>query len=373
MKKKALISASLAAGLLLGVAAYPAVEQIEVSQGITASAATGTTTDGWKFSYDETHCEITGCTNAVRGEVTIPSAITIDGKDLPVTVLNNSFYYSGSSRDFITSLTIPASITTIESAVCWGMKNLEAVDIQAQIMILPNAIFRDCTNLETAKLPDGIIEIGDYAFNSCTRLKSIKIPSSVKTLGTNVFCQCESLEKVTIPAKITDIPGYTFSGCTGLKSLTIEDGVKSVGNEAFYGCTSLNNVVLPKSVTKMAAWAFRSCSSMDNLTIENPECSVGALEGTEKQPLTIYGYDDSTAQKYVESYGKSNHLVFKSIGEKPAPEPVKDYGMFCDANGDGTVDIIDVQLVLKYYVEDFAGNKPSWYEITGNPKAPDAP
>ncbi len=373
MNRKSLISASLAAGLLLGMAAYPAVKEIEARQGITAEAATGTTTDGWKFSYDDTHCEITGCTNAVRGAVTIPSTIEIDGKALPVTVLNNSFYYSGSSRDFITSLTIPASITTIESAVCWGMKNLEAVDIQAQIMILPNAIFRDCTNLETAKLPEGIIEIGDYAFNSCTRLKSFKIPSSVKTLGSNVFCQCESLETITIPGKLTDIPDYTFSGCTGLKSLTIENGVKSVGSYAFTKCTSLNNVVLPKSVTKMDSWAFSSCASMDNLTIENPECSIAAIEGTEKQPLTIYGYEDSTAQEYCTQYGKNKYLTFKSIGEKPAPEPVQDNGMFCDANGDEKVDVTDAQLVLKYYVEDMAGNKPSWYAITKNPKAPDAP
>lgn len=373
MRKKALISASLAAGLLLGAAAYPAVEQIEVSQGITASAATGTTTDGWTFSYDETHCEITGCKNTVRGEVTMPSAITIDGKELPVTMLSNSFYNSGSSRDYITSLTIPASITTIDRAVFWGMKNLEAVDVQAQIMILPGAMFRDCTNLETVKLPEGIMEIGDYAFSGCTRLKAIKIPASVKTMGDHAFQQCESLETVTIPGKLTDIPDNAFQGCTGLKSLTIEDGVKSVGGYAFNKCTSLNNVVLPKSVTKMEAWAFSSCSSMDNLTIENPEFSMGAIAGTEKHPLTIYGYDDSSVEQYCEENGKRDYLVFKSIGEKPAPEPVKDYGVFCDANGDGTVDIIDVQLILKYYVEDFAGNKPSWYEITGNPKAPDAP
>ena len=76
MYRKTRMSASLAAGLLLGMAAYPAVRQIELRQGITAAAATGTTTDGWTFSYDDTHCEITGCTSDVRGAVTIPSSMS---------------------------------------------------------------------------------------------------------------------------------------------------------------------------------------------------------------------------------------------------------------------------------------------------------
>ncbi|MBP0989019.1 MAG: leucine-rich repeat protein [Oscillospiraceae bacterium] len=373
MKRKTVITASLMAGLVLGMAVYPAVKQIESRQALTAVAATATTTDGWKISYDETHCEITGCTSDVRGAVSIPSEVDVDGKKLPVTKLANSFYYSGSSRDFITSLTIPASITTIESSVFWQMKNLETVDIQANIMILPGGVFRDCTNLETVKLPDGLMEIGENTFNSCTRLKTIVIPSSVKTLGLYAFFQCESLEKLTIPGKITNIPGYAFAGCTGLKSLTIEDGVKFIDSYAFNKCSLLNNVVLPKSVTKMEASAFSACASMDNLTIENPECAIGAVEGTEKQPLIIYGYEDSTAEEYCEEYGKRRYVEFKSIGEKPAPEPVQDTGLFCDANGNGEIDVADAQFVLTYYVEQMAGNSPSWYEITKNPKAPDAP
>lgn len=370
MKKKALISASLAAGLLLGVAAYPAVEQIKTLRGVTATAMeSGTTTDGWVFYYDETHCEITGCKNTVRGEVSIPSAITIDGKDLPVTQINRDFYYS--DRSFITAITIPESVTTIEPTVFWQMKNLQSADIQAKLMKIPSSMFKECTNLETVKLPDGLIEIGDSAFMDCTRLKAIKIPDSVMTLGMSAFRNCETLEKVTIPAKITEIPEYAFQGCSGLKSVTIQNGVKTIHTDAFAYCALVDDVVLPKSVTQLNSLAFRSCQNLKSLTIENPECSIGSISGTEKQPLTVYAHDDSTAQTYCEDYGKSNHLVFKSIGEKP--ETVHDYGVFCDANGDGAVDIIDVQLVLKYYVEDFAGNKPSWYEITGNPKAPDAP
>ena len=48
--------------------------------------------------------------------------------------------------------------------------------------------------------------------------------------------------------------------------------------------------------------------------------------------------------------GSNCGVEFKSIGEKPAPQPVNDYGEFCDANGDGDIDSGDAQLVLNYYV-----------------------
>ena len=54
-------------------------------------------------------------------------------------------------------------------------------------------------------------------------------------------------------------------------------------------------------------------------------------------------------------------------------EEQADTGLFCDANGDETVDVTDAQLVLNYYVKSMAGKNPSWYEMTKNPKAPDAP
>lgn len=376
MNKKALISISLAAGMLLGAGAAPAIGRIAARQGLTASAATqsGTTVDGWKFSSDGTSCTITGCTDAVRGEVTMPAAITIDGKDLPVTKLDNSFYYSGSSRDHITSLTIPASITTIDSSVFWQMKNLEAVDVQANIMILPSSVFSNCTNLEKVTLPDGLMEIGQNAFYSCIRLKEVRLPETVKTLGSSVFQNCESLEKVNIPGSVAVIPESAFKGCTNLKSVTIGEGVMSLSTYAFQDCKMLEELVFPKSMTKVSsALMFSGCSNLKSLTFENPECQISLVAGSEEKPVTIYGYEGSTAQKYCEENGERQYVVFKSIGEKPAPQPVNDYGEFCDANGDGEIDSADAQFVLLYYVEKMAGNEPSWYALTKNPKAPDAP
>ena len=375
MNRKTLISVSLAAGLVLGMAAYPAVKQIEQQQALTAAAASSTTADGWKFTYDDAHCEITGCTAAVQGDVRIPATIAVEGKDLPVTAVMSNFFYSGSD---ITGLTIPASVTILPNQFCELKKNLKTVTFEGELVTLPNSAFLSCTSLTTVKLPKGLMTIGSAAFRNCTRLESIQLPDTVSTLGAYAFADSESLKSITIPGSVTAIPDSAFSGCAALASVTIGDGVKSVGGSAFAKCTSLTEITFPKSVNKVSSGQiFSGCTNLESVTFENPDCEIGNIFGTADKPLTIYGYENSTAQAYCagrdKNLGEKSYVIFKSIGEKPAPQPVQDTGLFCDANGDETVDVTDAQLVLNYYVKSMAGKNPSWYEMTKNPKAPDAP
>lgn len=377
MKRKALISASLAAGILLGTGTAAAFSQIEQQQGLNAEAlSNGTTTDGWRYYAYDDYCEITGGNEFVQGDVAIPASITLaDGvTTLPVKKVNSIYY----SCDDITGLTIPSSITILPGQFCGLKKNLKTVTFEGALISLPVSAFVDCSVLEKIKLPENLSEIGNYAFQRCVRLSSIDLPESVSTLGSYVFSGCESLKSIEIPGSVTEIPECAFSGCTALASVKIGDGVKKISSKAFYGCTSLTEVTFPKSVTSIeAAQIFGGCNNLESVTIENPDCKLGNLAGTAEKPLIIYGYEGSTAEEYyvnrMSMNGSNCGVEFKSIGEKPAPQPVNDYGEFCDANGDGSVDSGDAQLVLNYYVEDMAGNHPSWYAITKNPKAPDAP
>ena len=381
MNKKALISISLAAGMLLGAGAAPAIGRIAARQGLTASAATqsGTTVDGWKFTSDGTSCTITGATDALQGEVTMPASITLsDGTTLPVTHLSGEFRYSGK---YITGLTIPSSINVIGNYAFMGMTNLVSVKFEGKVIAFGEKTFAGCPSLESVTLPEGLMELGDNCFRECPRLNNVKLPSTLTTMGGGSFYGCESLTSITIPGKVAVIPESAFARCSALKTVKIENGVKTIAAFSFGKCDALEEITIPKSVNTISSsnsycmlsdWGTY-CANIKSVTIENPDCEFWKFEGTEEKPLTIYGYEGSTAQKYCEENGERKHVVFKSIGEKPAPQPVNDYGEFCDANGDGSVDSADAQLVLTYYVEAISGNEPSWYALTKNPKAPDAP
>jgi hypothetical protein len=64
--------------------------------------------------------------------------------------------------------------------------------------------------------------------------------------------------------------------------------VKTINSEAFSACTNLKKIVIPYNVTKMDNNIFAGCTS-----------------------LTIYGYQNSEAQKYA----TANDIPFVSMGK----------------------------------------------------------
>ncbi len=107
--------------------------------------------------------------------------------------------------------------------------------------------------------------------------------------------------EVEIPSVIDDytvvsVRELAFLQIAGLESVTIPSSVKSIGDSAFFDCESL------VKVTMLAA-----------------DCEIFDSEYTIPATVTIYGYDNSTAQLYAEKYERS----FVSLGEVPTEPPTE--------------------------------------------------
>lgn len=111
----------------------------------------------------------------------------------------------------ITSVRLPDSITTIETAA-----------------------FRGCASLQEINIPDFVTSIGESAFSYCQSLKSISIPSGITKISKNCFSNCTSLDSVQLPDRLTEIDNYAFDNCTQLTSITIPDSVTRIGFHGFY-------------------------------------------------------------------------------------------------------------------------------------------
>lgn len=111
-----------------------------------------------------------GVGNKVKGTVTIPSTVNLNGRDFKVTSIGG-FGYS---------------------------------------------------NVSEVKLPNTIETIKGLAFKGCEKLSKINIPNSVSYIGINAFLE-SGITEITIPASVTEIETYSFMGCKRLKSMTIED------------------------------------------------------------------------------------------------------------------------------------------------------
>ena len=212
---KIVLAAIMAASAVAGCCAYPAIREFSSRTVLSASALSGTTADGWRFNYDDTHCEITGAANTVIGDVTVPAniTVTVDGaeKTLPVTVISTNSIRSNSR---ITGLTIPEGVPEIGEYALAECPNLTEMTIPGSVRTIPRSLFFECWHLESVTMLDGVTSIGVSAFASCQDLTVVSIPNGVTTIGLGAFSGCTSLESITIPASVTSIGSAAFSGCS---------------------------------------------------------------------------------------------------------------------------------------------------------------
>ena len=59
--------------------------------------------------------------------------------------------------------------------------------------------FQDCTFITSISIPSSVTDIGEAAFDGCTGLKSLTIPNTVTSIGFGVVVNCTALESLTTP------------------------------------------------------------------------------------------------------------------------------------------------------------------------------
>ena len=96
-----------------------------------------------------------------------------------------------------------------------------------------------CSGLTSLTLPAGITSIGEYAFSGCSGLTSLNLPADITSIDKYAFSGCSRLTSLTLPAGITSIGEFAFSYCSGLTSIYVyAEKVPRIGRYAFEGCAS---------------------------------------------------------------------------------------------------------------------------------------
>ena len=180
----------------------------------------------------------------------------------------------------LTKITIPESVTSIGDKAFSGCRIQEAtvpgiacgyipLTVLQKIVItsgtsIPENAFSNARYLTSVTLPDTITSIGKYAFSGCIALPEITIPSGVTIIEEATFTGCSLLETVILPSNLTKIDKSAFTGCGSLKNITIPSSTTFIGESAFNHCSNLETIRIPISVEIIRTDAFTSC---DRLTI----------------------------------------------------------------------------------------------------------
>ncbi|MBR2375803.1 MAG: leucine-rich repeat domain-containing protein [Clostridia bacterium] len=233
--------------------------------------------------YDTYFGYIFGGTSSTHGNDYVPEslkAVTITGG----AIAENAFKDCGS----LTSIDIPAGVTSIGKSTFLNCSSLTSIDIPAGVTSIDKFAFSHCSSLTNIVIPAGVTSIGDNVFSYCSSLTGIQIIDGVTSIGQYAFYECISLKNILLPDNLTSIGRYAFYNCDSLTNIVIPNGVTSIGQDVFYGCISLTSIRLSDNLTSIGAWAFYNCDSLTNIIIPNGVTSIASSAFAYCDSLTIY-------------------------------------------------------------------------------------
>lgn len=225
----------------------------------------------WRYQYE--------------GDIVIPEIVQYSGTSYKVTTIGESAFDNAN----VTSISLPATITTIEPYAFYECRLLSSITLPESIDSIGYYAFSDCNKLEKVNIPEGVKSVGNGTFTGCA-LKEIHVPDRVETIGSNAFKNCKELQTITGLLGVISIGKNAFDGCEKLKAFDIPSKVEIIGEASFKGCASLTSMVIPPSVKTISEDMFMNCSKLKEVTIS---------EGVQRLELDAFYGCESLSEIFI--------------------------------------------------------------------------
>lgn len=216
---------------------------------------------------------------------------SIDVSDFTGTTFNRATSY-------ITDVTIPNTVTSIENYAFQNCSSLTSITIPSGVANIGQYSFQNCSSLSTVNFPSGSLTIGSSAFYGLSSLSTVNVSSledwfqktftlgtyDSSTSGNPLYNQSATLYAngtavtghLSIPNSVTSIPDAQFNYYAKITSVNIHNSVTSIGTGAFYQCTGLTGkLTIPNSVTTINKYAFYGCTGLTSVEIGSGVTSFG--------------------------------------------------------------------------------------------------
>ena len=224
------------------------------------------------------------------GDVVIPSSVTYEGVDYSVTGIADRVFVNSTD---LTSVSIPASVTSIGYNLFQGCTNLASIVVEngnpkfdsrensnAIIETASDKLLLGCKN---TIIPSSVTSIANNAFTGCSGLTSVIIPNGVTDIGKSAFQDCSNLTKVELNSNDIVSIGYKYESMMSIKDIfgtqvkeyVLGEDVTSIGDGAFYYCINLTSVHMSDNVTSIGKHAFDNCDKLTTIKMSDNLTSIG--------------------------------------------------------------------------------------------------
>lgn len=216
----------------------------------------------------------------------------------------NAFSYTTS----LTTIQIPASVTTIGEATFWGSgistftvaegSSFKAVDDGKALLTNDGktlALFAPSAT-DSYTIPDGVEIIGNSSFLN-TAITSLEIPESVTSIEEEAFA-FNDLASIVIPSSVTTIGAGAFMH-SALTTVTFEGiTAPTIGESCFFNCPNLAGIFVPANAT-----GYTGDGASENWKTWEKKIKVGQTQtdGVDTVPNggTLIGDRQTTAEKVI--------------------------------------------------------------------------
>ena len=250
----------------------------------------------------------------------------------------------------LTSITLPASLMSIDGSSLSCNTSLPAINIRADnpnYVSIDGVLYtRDGKTLvtypagksgTTYTVQDGVQVIANNAFDRARSLTEINLPSTLKEVKTSAFRECNALQQMVYPRGVTSIAGSVMDNCNSMTSVTLPSTLTYLGASAFARCTSLNEIIV-KAVTP-------------------PVCDIYEWYDYDwDEMVTDYAFtyaQFNNAYVYVPIQSYNNYRTadtwskFRNLYGIEFPAEI----ILGDVDGDGNVGIADVTALIDYILD----------------------
>lgn len=162
----------------------------------------------------------------------------------------------------------------------WAREEINEVVIEEGITVLGAHMLRG-SNITSVTIPNSVTTINTYAFYGCKNLQEVTIGSSLTRINSSAFNSCPNITRVNV-GSIEQWCGIKFDGGITANPMNSNNAVLYVNGSAMYdivvpeGVTVLRNYVfdgnhitsltLPSTLTEIQSQAIGGCSNCTTIT-----------------------------------------------------------------------------------------------------------